>query len=172
VSSGVLIAFGRDARLPVASGVIVATIVANVTGDRNLWSAAAFAFCNAGEALLTAWLIECYFGTSFSLDRPHNVLGLAAAAVVATAASGIGGTVAHKVFHSPMAPVVTTWQHWFASDIVGVITSSRRIIAGPASTVPPRSLSVSFVPTAGRCGSRKPHERNSTRAAALYASKA
>ena len=172
VSSGVLIALGRDARLPVAGGVMVATVIANLMGDRNVWSATVFALCNAGEALLTAWLIECYFGTSFSLDRPHNVLGLAAAAVVATAASGIGGTVAHKVFHSPMAPVVTTWQHWFASDIVGVITSSRRIIAGPASTVPPRSLSVSFVPTAGRCGSRKPHERNSTRAAALYASKA
>src|SRR5947209_1239305 len=54
VSSGVLIALGRDARLPVAGGVIVATIVANVMGDRNLWSATAFAFCNAGEALLTA----------------------------------------------------------------------------------------------------------------------
>jgi hypothetical protein len=53
VSSGVLIALRRDARLPVASGVMVATIVANLTCDRNVWSAAAFAFCNAGEALLT-----------------------------------------------------------------------------------------------------------------------
>jgi PAS domain S-box-containing protein len=141
VSSGVLIAFGREARLPVASGVIVATIVANVTGDRNLWSATAFAFCNAGEALLTAWLIERYFGTSFSFDRLHNVLGLVAAAVVATAASGIGGTVAHKLFHSPMAPVVTTWQHWFTSDIVGVITVAPLII-GLAEAVrepPPRN---------------------------------
>jgi PAS domain S-box-containing protein len=141
VSSGVLIAFGRDARLPVASGVMVATIVANVMGDRNLWSATAFAFCNAGEALLTAWLIECYFGTPFSLDRPHNVLGLVAAAVVATAASGIGGTVAYKLFHSPMAPVVTTWQHWFASDIVGVITVASLVI-GLAEAVrapPPRN---------------------------------
>src|SRR5215471_4957895 len=34
VSSGVLIALGRDARVPVASGVIVATVIANlmVTG--------------------------------------------------------------------------------------------------------------------------------------------
>jgi PAS domain S-box-containing protein len=128
VSSGVLVAFGRQARLRVASGVVVATIVANVTGDRNLWSATAFAFCNAGEALLTAWLIERYFGTPFSLDRPHNVLGLLAAAVVATAASGIGGAVAHNLFHSPMAPVVTTWRHWFASDIVGVITVAPLVI--------------------------------------------
>ncbi len=141
VSSGVLIALGRDARLPVAIGVIVATIVANVTGDRNLWSATAFAFCHAGEALLTAWLIERYFGTSFSLDGLHNVLGLVAAAVVATAASGIGGTVAYKLFDSPMAPVVTTWQHWFASDIVGVITVAPLVI-GLAEAVrepPPRN---------------------------------
>src|SRR5258705_10378248 len=55
VSSGVLIALGSDARLPVAAGVMVATIVANLMGDRNVWSATAFAFCNPGEALLAAW---------------------------------------------------------------------------------------------------------------------
>src|ERR1700746_3367909 len=38
VSSGVLIALGGAARLPVASGVIVATIVANLMGDRSVWS--------------------------------------------------------------------------------------------------------------------------------------
>src|SRR5882757_933579 len=54
VSSGVLIALRRDARLPVAAGAMVATIVANLMGDRNVWGATAFAFCNVGEALLTA----------------------------------------------------------------------------------------------------------------------
>src|SRR5260370_21490272 len=91
VSSGVLIALGRAARLPVASGVIVATIIANLTGDRSVWNATASALWNAGEALLAAWLVERYFGSSFTLDRLRNVLGLLAAAVVATAASGIGG---------------------------------------------------------------------------------
>jgi integral membrane sensor domain MASE1 len=75
VSSGVLIALGRKARLPVVGGVIVATIAANLMGDRSIWSATAFAFCNAGEALLTAWLIEHYFGSNFDLTRPRNVLG-------------------------------------------------------------------------------------------------
>src|SRR5260221_6529501 len=105
VSSGVLIALGSDARLPVASGVMVATIVANLTGDRNVWSATVFAFCNVGEALLTAWLIERYFGSPFSLDRLRNVLGLLAAAAVATAASGVGRAVAYKLFHRPTAPI-------------------------------------------------------------------
>src|SRR5947209_4996804 len=79
ISSGVLIALGRDARLPVASGVIVATIIASLMGDRNVWSATVLAFCNVGEALIAAWLIERYFGSGFTLGRLHNVLGLLAA---------------------------------------------------------------------------------------------
>jgi PAS domain S-box-containing protein len=141
VSSGVLIVLGRDARLPVAGGVMVATVIANLMGDRNVWSATAFGFCNAGEALLTAWLIERYFGSPFSLERLRNVLGLLAAAVVATAASGVGGAVAFNLFHCPTAPIWTTWQHWFASDAVGIITVAPLVI-GLAEAVrdpPPRN---------------------------------
>jgi PAS domain S-box-containing protein len=140
VSSGALIALGRNARLPVTGAVMIATFIANLTGDRNVWSATAFAFCNAGEALFAAWLIERYFGSDFSLGRLRDVLGLLAAAVVATAASGIGGMVAYMLFHSPMAPIWTTWQHWFASDAVGIITVAPLVI-GLAEAVrepPPR----------------------------------
>jgi integral membrane sensor domain MASE1 len=105
MSSGTLMALGREARLPVAGGAILATIIANLMGDRNVWDAAAFALCNAGEALLAAWLIERYFGSPFSLGRLRNVLGLLAAAAVATATSGIGAMVAYKLFHSPAAPM-------------------------------------------------------------------
>src|SRR6516165_6240387 len=63
VSSGVLIALGRGARWPVAAGTMAATVVANLLGDRNLWAAIAFAFCNAGEALIAAGLIERFFGS-------------------------------------------------------------------------------------------------------------
>src|SRR6516165_7398340 len=52
VSSGILIALGRDVRLHVAIGVVAATVVANLTSDRTVWSSIAFALCNAGEALL------------------------------------------------------------------------------------------------------------------------
>ena len=41
ISSGILIAFGRDARWPVAVGVIVATIAANLTSAAALWNQAA-----------------------------------------------------------------------------------------------------------------------------------
>src|SRR5262245_56295964 len=101
ISSGVLIALGRDARLPVIGGAMVATIAANLMSDRNAWGAVAFALCDAGEAVFAAWLIERHFGSGFSLDKLRNVLGLLAAAVAATAASGIGGTVAISLFYTP-----------------------------------------------------------------------
>src|SRR5215467_419281 len=73
VSSGILIALGRDARWPiavvrwsVAVGVITATIAANLTNDRTIWASSAFAICNAGEALLVAWLIKRNVGRDFT----------------------------------------------------------------------------------------------------------
>src|SRR5216683_6367158 len=116
VSAGALIALGSRARWPVVVGTLAATIVANLSGDRNLWSAVLFALCNAGEAVLTAWLIEQYFGSDFRLSRLRNVLGLAAAAIIGTAVSGIGGAIAYRLFHSSTASMLTTWEHWFASD--------------------------------------------------------
>jgi len=141
VASGVLIALGRGARLPVAAGTMAATITANLLGDRNLWGSAAFALCNAGEALITAGLIERYFGSTFNLDRLRQVLGLLLAAVVGTAVSGIGGAAAYRLFHSPTTPILTTWHHWFASDAFGIVTVAPLVI-GLASALrdpPPRS---------------------------------
>jgi len=141
VAAGVLIALGRSARLPVAIGAMVATIVANLMGDRSLASATAFAVCNAVEALLTAWLIEYYVGPRFTLGRLRHVLALLAAAIVGTAVSGVGGTAAYMLLHSSNAPIVTTWQHWFASDAVGIVTVAPLLIGLGAALrrPPPRS---------------------------------
>ena len=62
VAAGVLIALGPAARLPVVAGAMTATILANLSGDRTVWSAVVFAACNAGEAVLVAGLIEYYIG--------------------------------------------------------------------------------------------------------------
>src|ERR1700756_4080339 len=109
VASGVLIALGPRARLPVAAGAMAATVVANLMGDRTLLSAVVFGVCNAGEALLTAWLIERYFGLDFNLGKLSHVLGILACAIVATAVSGIGGTAGFLYFHSPSAPILPIW---------------------------------------------------------------
>jgi PAS domain S-box-containing protein len=139
VSSGVLIALGRDARLPVVCGTIVGTIVASLTGSRNIWISVTIALCNAGEALLAAGLIERYFGSPFSLDKLRNVRGLLVAAVVTNAAGAVGGTVAYKFLQDPTASIWATWQHWFASGSIGVITVTPLMIGlADVLRAPPR----------------------------------
>jgi signal transduction histidine kinase len=141
VSSGVLIALGPGARLPVAAGAIGATILAHLlAGDPLIWGAIVFALCNAGEAVLTAWLIERYFGVDFALDKLRHVLGLLGAAIVGTAVSGIGGTFGYVLFQSSPASILTIWHHWFTSDALGIITVAPLLIglAAAARDPPPR----------------------------------
>jgi signal transduction histidine kinase len=140
VATGVLIALGPSARLPVAAGTLVATVVANLLGDRTLSSAVAFALCNAGEALVTAEFIGRYFGSDFSLGKLHHVLGLLAAAIVGTAVSGIGGAAGFVLFHSSAAPILTIWQHWFTSDLLGIVTFAPLLIGLAAAGRDPPSL--------------------------------
>jgi len=128
VAAGVLIALGPRARLSVAVGAMAATMVANLLGDRNVWSSILFALCNAGEALLTAWLIEHYLGSDFSLGRLRNVLGLLVAAFVGTAVSGVGGAIAFKLFHSSTTSMLATWQDWVTSDALGIIAVAPLVI--------------------------------------------
>src|SRR5262249_44798990 len=129
VSSGILIALGRDVRWPVAVvrrsvaiGVIAASLIANLTSDRTIWASSAFALCNAGEALLVAWLIKHYVGRDFTLARMRHVVVFLAATIVGTAISGVGGALAYQFLHSPDVPALITWGHWFASDVLGIIT--------------------------------------------------
>jgi PAS domain S-box-containing protein len=128
VSAGTLIAMGRDARWPVILGVVVATVAANLLGDRNLGSAITFSICNAGEAVLAAALIARRFGQSFDLDSLSHVLGLLVAAVAATAASGIGGALGFVWFYGSAAPLATIWFSWFASDALGIMTIAPLLI--------------------------------------------
>ena len=128
VSAGTLIALGRGARWPVVAGTMAATIVANVLGDRNVWSAALFGLCNAGEAVLTAWIVERYFGTDVRLSKLRNVLGLVSAAIIGVAVSGIGGAVTFKLFHGAETSILTTWHHWVTSDGLGIITVAPLLI--------------------------------------------
>jgi PAS domain S-box-containing protein len=141
VAAGVLIALGPRSRLPVAVGAMIATIVANLLGDRTVWGAVVFGLCNAGEAVLTAWLIERYFGPVFTLDSLRHVLGLLAGAIAGTGVSGIGGTAGFIYFHNSTAPVLTTWQHWLASDALGIVTVAPLLIglAAAMRERPPRS---------------------------------
>jgi PAS domain S-box-containing protein len=141
IATGALVALGPRARLPVTAGTMAATIVANLLGDRDFWSAIVFALCNAGEALFIAGMIEFYFGSSFNLDRLRNLLGLLGVVIVGTCVSGIGGTAGYVLFHSSTASVLTTWYHWFASDALGIVTVAPLLtsLASATRDPPPRS---------------------------------
>ncbi len=138
ISSGILITIGLRAWLPVVAGVVAATIGANLMGDRDVAAAVAFGICNAAEALIVAGLLEYYFPGGFNLDQLRKVLGLIAAAIIATVISGVGGAIAYKLFHSPTVPMITTFRHWFASDVIGIVAVAPLIIGlGAAVRVPP-----------------------------------
>ena len=141
ISSGVLIALGPRSRWPVAAGVTVATIVIHLLIADPLWAGIALGLSNAAEAVITAALIERYFGTDFSIGRLRQVLGLLVAAIVGTAVSGIGGAVTYRLFSGPSAEMLTTWQHWFASDAIGIVIVAPLVIelAAAVRQPPPRS---------------------------------
>ena len=137
LAAGALIALGYQVKWPVAIGAAAATIVANLFGDRTLAAAVTFALCNAGEALLAAGLIERQFGSGFALDRLRQVLGLLAAAVFASAISGLVGTLGFKFFHFSTVSSLTIWQHWFASDALGIVTVAPLLIGIAAAVRDP-----------------------------------
>jgi len=140
LSSGLLIVL-RRARWPVLAGVIGATVATHIIIKDPLWAGIALGLCNGAEALITAGLIQYYFGPGFNLARPRNVFSLLAAAVVGTSVSGIGGAVTYRVLHGPSAPMLETWQHWFASDAIGIIAVAPLVIglAGVVRRPSPRS---------------------------------
>jgi PAS domain S-box-containing protein len=121
IAAGVMIWLGRAGRIPVAVGVVAATIAANLMGDRNLLTAALFGICNAGEALLAAWLIGRWFDHPFRLDRVNQVLGLLLASAAATGLAAVGGALTIGLFHTT-APFWSAWRIWFLSDLMGIIT--------------------------------------------------
>ena len=128
IAAGALIALGPRAQTPVAIGVTVATVAANIMGDRSLWSALAFGLCNAGEALLVAWLIERWFGPAFNLNCLRRVVGFFAAAVIGTASAAAGASIAMDLLGPSTAGLLDVWKVWFASDALGVIAVAPLLI--------------------------------------------
>ena len=128
ISSGLLIALGPQARWPVLAGVMVATIATHFIIHDPLWAGVALGLSNAAEALITAGLIHHYFGAGFNLVRVRHVVALTATAVAATTVSGIAGAVTYRLMRGPSAAMLDSWQHWFASDFVGIIAVAPLVV--------------------------------------------
>ena len=140
VASGILIALGSAARWTVVVGLVAATIVANLLGDRNIWNSVSSAVANAGEAVIVAGLIHRFCGSPFELNELRRVMALFAATAVGTSLSGILGTAGFVLFHGSAASPLVIWLHWFSSDAIGNITVAPLAIglASLVRNVPPR----------------------------------
>src|SRR6516162_4255675 len=85
IATGALTALGPAARLPVAAAVAVASIASSLIVGRNPWLAIPLGLVNAGQPLITAWLIERWFGAVFRLEEVPQVLGFLVASAIAGA---------------------------------------------------------------------------------------
>jgi PAS domain S-box-containing protein len=119
VAAGILIISGRRARPALVIGVVVGTIAANILSDRSLLTSIFKGFCNAGEAVLLAWLVERWFGI-FTFGDLRRVAGFLAAASLAAATSAVGGATTMTLLHTA-APFWEIWRTWFLSDGVGIV---------------------------------------------------
>jgi hypothetical protein len=84
IATGALIVLGPAARLPVAIGAAFASAAASLSVGRSTWIAVPFSLFNAGHPLITAWLIQRWFGAALKLEAVPQVLGF----LVATAIAG------------------------------------------------------------------------------------
>ena len=110
-AAGILILSGRRALMAVVIGVIAGTVAANVISDRSVLTSLCKGFCNAGEAVLVASLLEWWFGRPFRFADLRRAAGFFAAAGLATAVSAIGGALTMTLLHTS-APY---WEEGVAS---------------------------------------------------------
>jgi two-component sensor histidine kinase/integral membrane sensor domain MASE1 len=127
VAVGALIALGPKARLPVAAAVVVATFLANLTIGRVASLSIVFGVVNAGQTLLTAWLVERWFGRDFKLEDIFQVLGFLAASAIAAAMAAAGAALIISLVQSTTSPL-DLWRLWFASCLLGIVTIAPLVI--------------------------------------------
>jgi PAS domain S-box-containing protein len=137
IAVGALIALGPNARLPVVAGVIISMVASILMMDRSPWLAIALGLTTAGEALLTAWLIEIWFNGVFKLEDVPQVLGFLVASALAAAIGTAGAATAIR-FVEPTTFPPDVWRLWFASCSLGIITVAPVLIGlGQALHDPP-----------------------------------
>ena len=132
IATGALIALGSPARLPVAAAVVSATIACSLIQcslmmGRSPWLAIPLSLANAGQPLITCWLIERWFGDDFKLEDVRQVLGFLVASTIGAAVAAAAATVAISLFE-PTAFPFNVWRLWFASCLLGIITIAPLLI--------------------------------------------
>jgi integral membrane sensor domain MASE1 len=106
--------------------------------DRSLATAVLKGFCNIGEPVIVAWLLQRWFGPAFAFSDLRRVLGFLAAAAIGTATSAIGGAATITLLHTT-APFWDVWRVWLLSDGVGIVVVAPLIIELRRAAVEPPS---------------------------------
>ena len=127
IAVGALIALGPKARLPIATGAFTAIVALNLVSGRNPWLTIAFSLISAGHPLLTAWLIDRWFGCTFKLEDVWRALGFFAATAIGTAIAAVTATAAIMLVEPTVSPLYI-WCLWFASASLGVVTVAPLLI--------------------------------------------
>ncbi len=139
IAAGALIALGPAARLPVAIAVAFASMAASFAVDRSTWLAVIFAVLDVSDVILTAWLVERWFGAGFKLERVPQVLGFLVASAIGAAVTAAAAAIAIS-FYEPAASPFNVWRLWFASCSLGLVTVAPLLIGlgGALQEPPPR----------------------------------
>ena len=139
IAIGALIALGPNARLPVAVAVAVATITSKLLITGNLWLGITFGIVCAVQTLLTAWMIEHWFGRAFKLEVVPQVFGFLVASAAGAAVAAFGAVAAISFVHST-ASSLDVWRPWFAACLLGTVTVAPLLIglSEAVREVPPR----------------------------------
>jgi len=111
VAVGALMLFGPNARMPIATSVAITTVASSIMFGKSPWVAAALGFVNAGQALITTWLIERWFGDDLKLNAVPQVLGFLVASAIGVAIGATGASIA-KTLAEPIA-FHYAWQVYF-----------------------------------------------------------
>jgi MASE1 len=137
IVTGALIVLGPAARVPVAIAVTLASIACSLTVGRSPWLAIPLGFVNAGHPLITAWLIERWFGATFKLEEVAQVLGFLVASAFAGAIGSAGAAIAIS-FVDPTVLPQQVGRIWFTAGLLGTVTVAPLLIGlGEAVRKPP-----------------------------------
>ena len=139
VAVGALVVLGPSAWLPTSIAVASASIATNLLIGRNTWLVFIFAFVNVAQALLTAWLIERWFGRTIKLEDLRQVLGFLVASAVGAAIVAVGAAGAVALVQA-MASSLPVLHLLFVGCLLGVVTVAPVLIglAEAVRELPPR----------------------------------
>jgi PAS domain S-box-containing protein len=121
IAVGALIALGRRARVPIALGVLVGTAAPSLLAGRTPWTAVVLGLCSAGEAVLTADLVDRWCGRPFRFDDWRGLWGFLAATALAAAGASFVAAIMLELEPGATAALHDLWRMWASANGLGIM---------------------------------------------------